>query len=440
MVKVVINPLNRFRGSLQVEVDIAEGRVVEARCGGLSYRGFEEMLVGRDPWDSLMFAARICSEESVAHTLAAALALEKLAGYKAPPNGQVMRNLLLGTEFLRAHIGHFYLEALGDFVPQPGENYWEAMDILRLLGEMIALFGGRHPHGSAIVPGGVAEVVDSQKVINFEGRLHKVLLFIEKTYLPNLYALKVKYPQYLNIGRGCQNLLAAEGLVLEGKPGLFLAGRLRTSLEPKVDTAEITEDEKFAWFQEEEAHPEKEGAYSWIKAPRYDNQVYEVGSLARMMIKKHSKVTGLGLGAYSLLGRHLARGEEALLIGKEMLQWLTLLKPGEPGAKAVTLPDKGEGFALIEAPGGMLYHRIEVKRGLIQRYQIITPSTWNLSSRDSSNQLGPVEQALLGLTVPVGQEALEAARIVSSFAPCAGCAAHLITLDGPRVHPYKVEG
>ncbi|MHB8171682.1 MAG: nickel-dependent hydrogenase large subunit [Thermincolia bacterium] len=440
MAKIIISPLIRFRGSLQLEVDIAGGRVIEARCGCLSYRGLERMLIGGDPRDSIQLTARICAEESMAHALAAALAVENLAGHQVPWNGQVLRNLLLGTEFLRAHIGHFYLEALGDFTFQRGENYWLAVDVLRLLGEMAAIFGGRHPHGSAIVPGGVTETVDTQKIINFEGRLHKVLDFINKTYLSDLYSIKDNAPQYLNVGRGCENLLAAGGMSINDGPGLLPKGRWKGTLDPQVEIAKITEDEKFAWFQGDEVNPGKETAYSWVKAPRYDNQVYEVGSLARMMVNNHPKVTALGSVARSLLGRHLARGEEALLIGKEMLGWLTLLKPGEPVAKAVTLPDQGRGVALLEAAGGMLYHGLEVKKGVIERYRIITPSAWNLSPRDGLNQPGPIEQALVGLPVTPGQETIEVVRVVRSFAPCAGCAVHLITLRDQRVHRYKVKG
>jgi len=431
MAKVIISPLIRVKGSLQVEVDVEGGAVVGARCSGLGYRGFEEILQGRDPRDSIQLTQRICSEESAAHALAAAFALESLAGYQVPRNGQLLRNLILGVEFLRAHLSHFYLEVIGDYVQSPTEHYWQGVEIIRLLGEMSAIFGGKNPHGSSIVPGGVAEVVDVQKIIDFEARIKKLLAFVENVYLPDLYALKNAFPQWLNIGRGCQRLLSIGGMTSDNKKeALLVKGRLKGQAEPEVEVARVSEDDKYSWYQDDEAKPGKEGAYSWVKAPRYENEVYEVGPLARMMVKGNPKVTALGSGAFSVLGRHLARGEECLLIGREMLQWLNRLEPGEPGAKVFTLPSEGQGTGLVEASGGMLMHMVTIKGGLIESYKIITPSTWNLSPRDSRNQPGPIEQALMGMQVNAGQEIQEIGRVVRSFAPCAGCAAHLMVTDG----------
>ena len=60
---------------------------------------------------------------------------------------------------------------------------------------------------------------------------------------------------------------------------------------------------------------------------------------------------------------------------------------------------------------------------------MIDASTWNLSPRDGSGNRGPLETALVTTPVSDAKRPLEALRVVHSFAPCTGCAAHTF---GPR--------
>ena len=87
------------------------------------------------------------------------------------------------------------------------------------------------------------------------------------------------------------------------------------------------------------------------------------------------------------------------------------------------LPEEGEARGLVEAARGSLGHWISVKRGRIERYQIVAPTTWNFSPRDAHGQPGPLEQALVGL--PTGDAApLTVHHVVRSFDPCMVCTVH----------------
>ena len=71
---------------------------------------------------------------------------------------------------------------------------------------------------------------------------------------------------------------------------LFPAGALIGGVLSEVDPAKISEDVGSSYFSSASGHhpspatpprmPSKPGAYSWLKAPRYDGQVMEVGPLA----------------------------------------------------------------------------------------------------------------------------------------------------------------
>ncbi len=64
MGKILIDPVNRMEGHLGIEAStvVAESngvRVSEALLHGQLYRGFEQILVGRDPRDAMVLCQRI---------------------------------------------------------------------------------------------------------------------------------------------------------------------------------------------------------------------------------------------------------------------------------------------------------------------------------------------------------------------------------------------
>jgi hydrogenase large subunit len=82
-------------------------------------------------------------------------------------------------------------------------------------------------------------------------------------------------------------------------------------------------------------------------------------------------------------------------------------------------------MGLIEAARGSLGHWIGVRNGRIHNYQIIAPTTWNFSPRDSNGVPGALEQALVGAPVHEGeQNPLAVQHIVRSFDPCMACTVH----------------
>ena len=69
----------------------------------------------------------------------------------------------------------------------------------------------------------------------------------------------------------------------------------------------------------------------------------------------------------------------------------------------------------------------------IGQYQIITPTCWNGSPKDTSGVRGPIEQALIGTPVSNAAQPVEVLRVVHSFDPCMSCAVHVMRPDGKPV-------
>jgi hydrogenase large subunit len=123
------------------------------------------------------------------------------------------------------------------------------------------------------------------------------------------------------------------------------------------------------------------------------------------------------------MARVVARLLELALVLPAMEAWVQALQPGEPFCAHGHMPEEGSGTGMVEAARGSLGHWLSIKRGRIERYQIIAPTTWNFSPRDSMDQPGPLEQALIGL--PAGEGALPTVQhVVRSFDPCMVCTVH----------------
>lgn len=482
MSTIRIEPVTRLEGHLDIEVEVEGGQVVNAKSSGTMFRGFEIILKDRDPRDAPILTQRICGVCPISHAMASTLNLEAAFGVLPPDNGRILRNLVLGANFIMSHILHFYhLAALdyintkeivdmspwmpryetpdmvtGDIATALVGHYVQALEIRRKAHQMGAIFGAKLPCTSTFVPGGCTEVVTAEKVSDFSALLTELRSFIDGVYIPDVLTVAGAFSNYFNIGVGCGNLLAygVFDLNATGTTKLLTRGRYTDGAYATVDPAQITEDVQYSWYSspsglnpaagETEPYLDKAGAYSWLKSPRYKDMVHEVGPLARMFVSylageptvKQLVDYVLGyFGApvsalFSVLGRHAARALECKFVADSMAGWLDELEVGAPVYNYSSIPSYATGMGLTEAPRGALGHWIEISDSKISRYQVITPTNWNASPRDDNGQMGPIEQALIGTPVADPEQPIELLRVVHSFDPCLACSVHVIRPGG----------
>jgi Ni,Fe-hydrogenase I large subunit len=171
-----IIPLNRVEGDLQIQLEIEDHVVCDARSMGTMYRGIENLMSGRGPMDSLVITPRICGICTTAHLSAAAKALDMAYNAQVPDNAQRLRNVTLMVEQLQNDIRHTMLlfmpdltharyqdrplhaEALRRYQVLKGETTRHVVEETQKLIEIIAILGGQWPHSSFMVPGGVVSV------------------------------------------------------------------------------------------------------------------------------------------------------------------------------------------------------------------------------------------------------------------------------------------
>ena len=515
--RVSIDPITRIEGHLRIDVDVEDGKVTGARSHGEMFRGFETILRGRNPIDAQQLTQRICGVCPAAHAQAATLSLDSAFGVTPPENGRLIRNLVLGANYLQSHILHFYhLAALdyvditailkytgsdpklaklktwvqaevdsgrataaapflprykGDYITDVELNiaaiahYLEALEMRREAQEMLAIFGGKMPHNTAIFPGGASEKATVDKILAYQSRLTGLQQFIDNVYIPDVLAVAGGYKQYFGIGRGCGNLLAYGAFEedVSGESKLFPPGTYIDGKVGEFSDSNIAEQVRYSKYSSPtDRHPSrgetapdhlKKDAYSWIKAPRYDGKVVEVGPLARIavahltgandqvskLVTDTLKSCNADLPAlFSVLGRHAARALECKVVADRCAEWVMELKPDQPSHTNFEIPGEATGMGLTEAPRGALGHWITISNKKIERYQCVVPTTWNASPRDDKRQPGPIEQALVGTPIADPENPIEALRVVRSFDPCIACAVHIVTPDGHTLSEFRV--
>jgi len=106
--RVVVDPITRIEGHLRIEAQTDGERITEAWSSGTMVRGIEIILKGRDPRDAWAFAQRICGVCTLVHGIASVRAVEAALNYKIPPNAQLIRNLMIGAQYVHDHVMHFY--------------------------------------------------------------------------------------------------------------------------------------------------------------------------------------------------------------------------------------------------------------------------------------------------------------------------------------------
>lgn len=375
-------------------------------------------------------------------------------------------------------------------------HYLEALQFQKEFIRIHAVLGGKNPHLQSFLVGGMSTAMDPNEPdatinperIDFLLEVAKTAIgFVNQVYIPDVLAVAGFYRDWFELGAGVGNYMSYGGYPqgpIKDSADFFLPrgiilSRDLSKVHP-VDPANVTEYVTHSWYEysggdqvakhpyEGETNPKYSGPkppyeflevdqkYSWLKAPRYQDQPMEVGPLARLLVAYASgqqdvkalvdatlaKLKAPATALFSTLGRVAARALETQLLANRLVGWIeelgNNLSSGDVrihnGEKwnPKTWPKTAQGFGFFEAPRGSLGHWVEIKDEAIKNYQAVVPSTWNAGPRDARGQRGPYEAALIKTPVADPDRPLELLRTIHSFDPCLACAVHVVDARGHK--------
>jgi hydrogenase large subunit len=437
-----IDPVTRIEGHLGIEVKIDEGKVIEARAQAMLYRGFEKIMVGRNPKEAQDLPTRICGVCPCVHSVCGNKNLEMAFGVTYNENCRKMRNML--APFIPRYKGDYRLpKKVNDLVVQ---HYVQALDIRRMAQEATAIWAGKIPHAISLVPGGISETPTKEKIELYKKYVKEMKEFVEEIYVPDVMAVADYYLDWFAIGGRLNNFLSFGVFEMDNtdQNHFIKRGVLIDDSPGDMNQKQISEDVKNSWQEGMECYhpleddtksgnPDKEGGYSFMTAPRYKGKPMEVGPLARMLVNGNLDKKP------SVMSRHLARAVETRLLVNTLDEWVDELEPGKTGMVEVEMPERAFSYGLSEAPRGACGHWMKIEDHKISHWQAIPSTNWNCSPRDADDVPGPCEQALVGTPVADPENPIEIMRVVRSYDPCIGCAVHVIT-PGRDLGEFKVAG
>jgi hydrogenase large subunit len=492
--EIEIDPTTRIEGHHSTTLTVRDGEVTRAESEMNMFRGIESIVLGRPPADAPQVTQMVCGVCFTCHRQASILAVEDAARQagvfdEVPSQGRLLRDIMEAMFLLWNHTIHLFTLAGPDYSdavaetgydrldPVDGEGYQAALQRQRELLQAFSAFGGRAPHPLTYAPGGVTADPDPETVEDVRETIETFREWLGPTdelsavletardrgtvpdHAPGLYDL-------CSVLVGAEEAGAADFGVGPGRfyaNGLFYGTGDRSLVLPcgiyadgeltRPDRAElvagITEDVSHAWYTDDsggpaatapppEPDPEKEAAYSWGKAPRYEGKSMETGPLARLIAAERDPADlratlGGGTCQSSTFNRLAARVQELLVTTDLLESWLDAVDLTKPTTAEWTDDFSGSGVGFWGASRGALSHWVDIADGEVTRYQILTPTTWNLGPRDDDDQPSIFEEAAEGIAVEDVGDPLDVMRTIRSFDPCLGCGVHV---QGPE-HSFE---
>jgi len=196
--EITIEPVTRIEGHLgvHVKVDTEARKITDAYAYSPMFRGFEIILVGREPSEAPYITQRSCGVCPVPHALASVQAVDMTYKVSPPPMGVALRDLVHGAEQLYdVEVGVLNLEGpdysevavkkfnlewweeaqktkaersdvhcfatianiMTALNPLAGELYLRSLLVQKAGHNMVSIFGAKHPHVHSFIPGGIAK-------------------------------------------------------------------------------------------------------------------------------------------------------------------------------------------------------------------------------------------------------------------------------------------
>jgi NAD-reducing hydrogenase large subunit len=450
--RVAIEPVTRVEGHGKVTILLDEdNHVHQVRLHIVEFRGFEAFIEGRPYTEVPVTVQRLCGICPVSHHLAAAKAMDVIAGYgPLTPTAEKLRRLLHCGQIVQSHALHFFHLASPDLllgfesevakrnivgVAAAFPDLAKQGILTRKFGqEVIRHIVGKRIHGTGCIPGGMNKALTAAERDILRGDIDQIVAWSREAVglVRRLHDTQPEF--YDRFGESRANMM---GLV-DADGGLdFYHGGLRAK---DADGKTILDHADYSTYRKllgEQIKPWSYMKFPYIRSLGGERGWYRVGPLARVQIadflpspqaeeeRKTFRAAGGGKPVHGALLYHWARMIE-MLCAAELLRDL-LDDPDIVGADLMA--DKGpwreEGIGVIEAPRGTLIHHYRVNEDdLVSFCNLIVSTTNNNQAMNEAIRV-VATQFLDGRELTEGLlNHIEVA--LRAYDPCLSCATHAL--------------
>ncbi len=423
---IKVDYLARVEGEGALYVKINGDRITDVKLKIIEPpRFFEALLRGRMYNEAPDITARICGICPVAYQMSAVHAMEHAFGVRVDGQLRALRRLLYCGEWIESHVLHIFMLHAPDFLGYPDvvrmaqdhpDIVQRALQLKKAGNAIVALLGGREVHPVNVRVGGFYRVPAKQEF----AQLAEKLKWGRDAALETVrWTAQLPFPDFEQDYEFVALRHPAEYPFNEG----------RLVSNKGLDIAVQEYENHF-----EEQHVSYSNALHSVLTERGS---YFVGPLARYNLNferlsplahEAARAAGLGPLCRNPFQSIIVRSVEVLYAFDEALRIIEQYE--RPEKPAIELhPHASTGYAITEAPRGILYHRYRLDdEGLILDAKIIPPTSQN--QKTIENDLRHYVEQVIDL--PEDQLTWQCEQAIRNYDPCISCATHFLKLHIER--------
>jgi len=425
---ITVDHIARIEGKAGIEVQIKDKKEVEVKVNIFEGpRLFESIVIGKSIEDATAVFPRVCSFCAAAHKITGLLAAENAIGLQVSEQTTKIRELMYIGDMIESHALHLFLLALPDFLGYPdgismGKDHPSIIKTalqLKDLGAIIqTITGSRYIHQENALMGGFGKIPTKTK-------LNEVVKLLHNSKDISTVALEqfVKYELWEEVS----------------------SERLHLALEPKNNVYGIigekikaTDETSFNANEYRENIEERVVPHSFAKHSSYRGKRFTTGALSRITLfssflndkgKELYQNNNNFINPNNPLSNNIAQAIElSYFIDRAEEITLEILDNYKEESRIKPTFKEGTGYAVTEAPRGLLAYMISVnKEGKVRKADIITPTAMFLAQKEVDLKIMTESLVKKGIDNP-SEISQKLETIVRSYDPCVSCSVHVTKL------------
>lgn len=386
-------------------------------------RFFEVITKGRRYDDAVAICPRICSFCSIPHKLTPIEAVENALKIEVSERVKKLREILYLGNMVESHILHLLLFAIPDYLGYPDafsmtKDHPELMKIgleIKNFGVFIQeLIGSREIHPENAVVGGFGRIPEIKHFYKI-GEMAKNILQ-NATAIVEFFT-EYEYPSYVNLARNHLAINPYNGYGVYG------------------EEIKTTDDLTFHVSLYKEHIKENVESYSFAKRGEYKGKPFMVGALSRL-VHNNKFINGTAKDLLSEYKKFLTPENPFANNFSQAIEIVHFIEKIKEFAEEIKIRKEeivkpteksGAGCAVTEAPRGLLIYEVEIKDGLIEYMNIITPTAMFLPMMeiDIKNMAKGLWEEGYKDTDLIGKKV---EMVMRAYDPCISCSVHVIKL------------
>jgi len=420
--EIKVDHLARIEGKAGVIVEIGEDIKAKIKVTE-GPRFFELITKGKKYDDAVAICPRICSFCSIPHKLTPIEAVENALGIEVSEQTKLLRNILYFANMVESHALHLYLFAIPDYLGYP-DAFSMAKEHLELVKNGLelkdfgakaqSLIGSREIHPENAIVGGFGKIPSKNEMEKVKEMAKEV---IKKAVATVDFFAEYEYPSYINYERNHLSIKPYEGYGVYGN-GIVASDGFSFNVSYYKENIK------------EEVVP-----YSFAKRGKYKDKPFMVGALSRLT-NNHALLDGEAkellnnykqfLNPSNCFANNFAQAIEMVYFIEKIAELAENYEEKDE-SKAEAEKKSGKGYAVTEAPRGLLIYEVEIEDEIVKYMNVITPTAMFLPMMevDVVNMAkgmwenGYKDIDLIGKKVEM---------VIRAYDPCISCSVHVIKI------------